>query len=369
MAAVEFVGIYKTYADGHPAIIDLNLNIKEGELMVCVGPSGCGKSTLLRLLAGLEEISSGRLLIGGKLANRLSPQERNIAMVFQDYALYPNMTVRGNLEFPLKMRKLSKTEIHSRTANVSAMLGIDEILERYPKQLSGGQRQRVAMGRALVREPAVFLLDEPLSNLDAKLRVKVRAEIGELQKRLGTTMIYVTHDQAEAMTLGQRIAVLNRGRLQQVATPKEIYEHPENMFVASFMGSPPMNLFATRLSLGQHGLPQIMLGDYPLPVVIPPDLPVATAGQSYIAGIRPAAFQLASEEDPGFPVDVEWIEYLGHETLLQFRLSGTAYGKERPAMTARLPSRHVVNKGEPIRLWVDASNITLFKDDGSGLSN
>ena len=369
MAAVEFVGIYKTYADGHPAIIDLNLNIKEGELMVFVGPSGCGKSTLLRLLAGLEEISSGRLLIGGKLANRLSPQERNIAMVFQDYALYPNMTVRGNLEFPLKMRKLSKTEIHSRTANVSAMLGIDEILERYPKQLSGGQRQRVAMGRALVREPAVFLLDEPLSNLDAKLRVKVRAEIGELQKRLGTTMIYVTHDQAEAMTLGQRIAVLNRGRLQQVATPKEIYEHPENMFVASFMGSPPMNLFATRLSLGQHGLPQIMLGDYPLPVVIPPDLPVATAGQSYIAGIRPEAFHLASEEDPGFPVDVEWIEYLGHETLLQFRLSGTAYGKERPAMTARLPSRHVVNKGEPIRLWVDASNITLFKDDGSGLSN
>jgi multiple sugar transport system ATP-binding protein len=249
MARVEFEHVDKIYAEGTHAVVDCSLEIADGELMVFVGPSGCGKSTLLRLVAGLEQLSSGTLRIGERVVNDLAPQERNVAMVFQDYALYPFMSVRRNLEFPLKMRKLPHSEIRRRVEWAAGLLDIAQVLERLPKQLSGGQRQRVAMGRALVREPAVFLLDEPLSNLDAKLRVQVRAEIGALQQRTGTTMIYVTHDQIEAMTLGDRVGVLHQGRLQQVAPPRELYDRPANVFVAGFIGNPPMNLFPTRVAI------------------------------------------------------------------------------------------------------------------------
>src|SRR5687768_6897161 len=242
MASVDFEHVHKEYAGGHVAVVDVDLHVEDGELMVFVGPSGCGKSTLLRLLAGLETVTRGTIRIGDRLVNALSPQERNVAMVFQDYALYPHMTVRRNLEFPLRMRKLSSAEIEKKVLWAAGLLNLSQKLDRLPKQLSGGERQRVAMGRALVREPTVFLLDEPLSNLDAKLRGEVRAEIADLQRRTETTMIYVTHDQVEAMTLGQRITVLDRGHIQQVGTPRDVYDHPANVFVAGFIGNPPMNL-------------------------------------------------------------------------------------------------------------------------------
>src|SRR5438094_3846178 len=245
MARVELEPVDRVYPGGTHALFDLTLAIDDAELMVLVGPSGCGKSTVLRLIAGLEDATAGTIRIGDRVVNELRPQERNVAMVFQDYALYPYLSARGNLEFPLRMRRLSRAEMRRRVERAADLLGIGPLLERLPKQLSGGQRQRVAMGRALVREPSVFLLDEPLSNLDAKLRLQVRAEIGELQARTHTTMIYVTHDQVEAMTLGDRVAVLDRGRLQQVAPPRDLYDRHANAFVAGFIGNPPMNLFPT----------------------------------------------------------------------------------------------------------------------------
>src|SRR5438105_10865272 len=247
MARVALEHVDKVYPGGTRALSDCTLRIEDGELVVVVGPSGCGKSTLLRLVAGLEEVSAGTVRIGERVVNELSPQERNVAMVFQDYALYPYLTARGNLEFPLRMRRLARGAIRDRVEAIARLLDIVALLDRLPKQLSGGQRQRVAMGRALVREPAVFLLDEPLSNLDAKLRVQVRAEIKELQARTRTTMMYVTHDQVEAMTLGDRVVVLDRGRVQQVAPPRGLYERPANVFVAGFIGNPPMNLFPARV--------------------------------------------------------------------------------------------------------------------------
>jgi len=370
MASVEFEHVEKIYPNGFRAITDLNLHVADGELMVFVGPSGCGKSTLLRLLAGLEEISRGRILIGERLANRLTPQARNIAMVFQDYALYPNMTVRGNLEFPLRMRKLPKMEIRRRAERVAAMLGLEELLERLPRQLSGGQRQRVAMGRALVREPAVFLLDEPLSNLDARLRVQVRAEIGDLQKRTGTTMIYVTHDQVEAMTLGRRIAVLDRGSIQQVASPKELYEQPANTFVAGFIGNPPMNLFPTRLSLDVTGQALIALGEQRLPAApagIPAQSLRACLDRLLIGGIRPEAFSLAPEGETGLLVESVLVEYLGHETLLHFIAAGMPSETQNGLMVARLAGMHVFGKGEKLRLGVAPCDIALFSEDGQAL--
>jgi multiple sugar transport system ATP-binding protein len=370
MASVQFEHVEKTYPNGFRAITDLNLTVADGELMVFVGPSGCGKSTLLRLLAGLEEISRGRILIGGREVNRLTPQTRNIAMVFQDYALYPNMTVRGNLEFPLRMRKLAKSEIRRRAERVAAMLGLEELLERLPRQLSGGQRQRVAMGRALVREPTVFLLDEPLSNLDARLRVQVRAEIGDLQKRTGTTMIYVTHDQVEAMTLGWRIAVLNGGRIQQVASPKELYEQPANTFVAGFIGNPPMNLFPTRLSLDAQGAALIELGNQRLaaaPAGMAPESLRDCLDRPLIGGIRPEAFRLAIEGESGLLVESVVVEYLGHETLLHFIPADSPSAPRNGLMVARLAGMHVFQKGEKLRLCVAASDIALFSEDGRAL--
>lgn len=371
MASVVFTSVEKIYPNGHQAIADLDLGIEDGELMVFVGPSGCGKSTLLRLLSGLEDVTRGEIRIGGRLANQLSPQERNIAMVFQDYALYPTMTVRGNLEFPLKMRKLPQAEIRRRTEDVAAMLGIGALLERLPKQLSGGQRQRVAMGRALVREPAVFLLDEPLSNLDARLRVQVRAEIGEMQKRMGTTMIYVTHDQVEAMTLGQRIAVLNQGRLQQVASPKALYESPANTFVAGFIGSPPMNLFPTQLSLDARETAHMDLNGQSLPLA-PTDIPVqrlrTLCERPLTAGIRPEAFSLVSDDNPVLVAEAELVEYLGHETLLHFLPAGAATQNRNGLMVARLAGMHVFRKGETVRLGFNAAAIALFGEDGKTLA-
>lgn len=370
MASVEFSKVTKIYPNGHQAILDLDLSIDDGELLIVVGPSGSGKSTLLRLLAGLEEISRGQILIGGRVANHLTPQERNIAMVFQDYALYPNMTVRGNLEFPLRMRRLSKREIRQRIERVAAMLGLEELLGRIPRQLSGGQRQRVAMGRALVRDPAVFLLDEPLSNLDAKLRVQVRAEIRELQRHMRTTMVYVTHDQIEAMTLGQRIAVIHQGRLQQVAPPKEIYQHPANTFVAGFIGSPPMNLFATRMSLDDNGQTFITLGGHRLPATptgIASGQRRADLERPIIGGIRPESFRLVPREQAGLVAEVVLVEYVGHETLLHFTPLGISPASPERAMVARFPGMHVFQKGEEIGLTAEATALTLFTEDGQAI--
>jgi ABC-type sugar transport system ATPase subunit len=349
MASVRFERLEKTYPNGYRAIRDFSLEIQDGELMVLVGPSGCGKSTLLRLLAGLEAIDAGTLWIGGRVANRLSPQERNIAMVFQDYALYPTMTVRGNLEFPLKMRKLDKAEIRRRVAWAAELLELGGLLERLPKQLSGGQRQRVAMGRALVREPSVFLLDEPLSNLDAQLRGQVRAEIGDLQRRMGATMVYVTHDQVEAMTLGQRIAVLNQGRIQQVADPESLYRHPANPFVAGFIGSPPMNLFKARLARGAGGRAVVIVNGEAVAALA--EFPGPEGGE-ILAGIRPEALRLAEPSEPGFEAMAVGAEYLGHETLLHFHPGRGAVPTEARPWTARLAGRHGFGQGEAVRLAV-----------------
>ena len=368
MASVDFEHVDKTFPDGTQALIDCSLQVTDGELLVCVGPSGCGKSTLLRLLAGLETVTRGTLRIGARVVNDLTPQERNIAMVFQDYALYPFMSVRRNLEFPLKMRALGRAEIERRIQWAAALLDIAPLLDRLPKQLSGGQRQRVAMGRALVREPAVFLLDEPLSNLDAKLRVQVRAEIGELQRRTGTTMIYVTHDQVEAMTLGDRVAVLNQGRLQQVAAPRLLYDQPANVFVAGFIGNPPMNLFPSRLSVDARGRTLLAVGAQAVPIALgrtlADDLGHATG---LTAGIRPEAFRLAADASAADTLHaiVEYAEYLGHETLAYVRTAEAGAAAVR--LVVRLEGMHERAKGDEMRLQVAAESIHLFAADGSAV--
>lgn len=355
MASVAFEHLEKVYPNGHRALQDFTLEVGDGELVVLVGPSGCGKSTLLRVLAGLEEPSAGILRIGDRVVNHLSPQARNIAMVFQDYALYPTMTVRGNLEFPLRMRRLAKAEIERRVRWVVTMLDLEAVLEHLPRQLSGGQRQRVAMGRALVREPAVFLLDEPLSNLDAKLRGQVRAEIGELQRRTGATMIYVTHDQVEAMTLGHRIVVLHQGQIQQVADPKTLYERPANPFVAGFIGTPPMNVFLAELRDGpdRH---LVVHGQAIAP--LPPH--AARRGPTLRAGIRPEALRLAGPGEPGFRIRVLHAEYLGHETLLHFHPGPDPPTADAIPWTARLPGMAPFARGELVRLRVDPDQVYLF---------
>jgi multiple sugar transport system ATP-binding protein len=352
MASVDFDHIDKTFPDGTRAIVDC-------------GPSGCGKSTLLRLLAGLEQVTSGTLRIGGRVVNDLPPQTRNVAMVFQDYALYPFMTVRGNLEFPLKMRKLPRDERRRRVEWAAGLLDISQLLDRRPRQLSGGQRQRVAMGRALVREPTVFLLDEPLSNLDAKLRVQVRAEIGELQRRTGTTMIYVTHDQVEAMTLGQRVAVLHQGRLQQVASPREIYDHPVNAFVAGFIGNPPMNLFRTRVVVDERRRTCIAVGDQAVPISSR-----SKPGTALTAGIRPEAFRLASPSvgDGTIRVTVEHVEYLGHETLAHVRVGDQATA-DAIRLIVRIAGMHEFGKEQGIDVQVDPNSIHSFDEAGQAVTN
>jgi ABC-type sugar transport system ATPase subunit len=363
MATVELQGVDKVFPDGTTALADVTLDVGDGERVVVVGPSGCGKSTLLRVVAGLDAPTRGTIRIGGRDANALAPQTRNVAMVFQDYALYPHMSVRGNLEFPLRMRGLPRAEIERRVAWIANLLAIGPLLERLPRQLSGGQRQRVAMGRALVREPAVFLLDEPLSNLDAQLRGEVRAEIEDLQRTTGITMLYVTHDQVEAMTLGDRIAVLQRGRLQQVATPRDLYERPTNAFVAGFIGSPPMNLFPARLACDAGGRVWLELAE--LRVALPADARSAAlralAGSEITAGCRAEALRLAGEGEAGaLRARVEEVECLGHETLVRARAGELA-------LTVRLPGVRPLAKGEPVALAIDAAQLHLFGADGAAL--
>jgi ABC-type sugar transport system ATPase subunit len=355
MARVEIEHLEKVYAQGTRAITDVTLDVADGELLVLVGPSGCGKSTLLRLIAGLEEVSSGTLRIGGRVVNDLRPQERNVAMVFQDYALYPHLTARGNLEFPLRMRRTPKAEMHDRVERTAALLDIGALLDRLPKHLSGGQRQRVAMGRALVREPTVFLLDEPLSNLDAKLRVQVRAEIKELQARMRTTMVYVTHDQVEAMTLGDRVAVLDRGRLQQVAAPRELYERPANAFVAGFIGNPPMNLFQTGVER-RNGRPALRLAGALLELGAD-----AVPDGVRTAGVRPEALRVGAA---GVPARVEHVENLGHETLVHL---GVGSGDGGVRLVARVDGMPDFGKDATVNVTATPGSVHLFAEDGRAL--
>src|SRR4029078_46651 len=315
MAKIELKNIVKKYGDGFPAVNDVSLDIADGEFMILVGPSGCGKSTLLRMVVGLEDITSGEMLIDGKRVNDLAPRDRHLSMVFQHYALYPHLTVFENIAFPLRLARGAHTEaeIRQKVQTASAMLELDDHLERKPANLSGGQRQRVAMGRAIVREADAFLFDEPLSNLDAKLRGEMRSEITRLQKPLGITTVYVTHDQTEAMTLGDRVAVLKRGLLQQLATPRELYENPCNLFVAGFIGSPPMNFLPATVEGTAVKLP---FGTVPLP----PERAEKAAGKGLLmAGIRPEHFEDASvRADQGagstFGAEVDVVEWLGNET-------------------------------------------------------
>ena len=344
MAAVAFEAVEKVFPGGAVALRDFSLEVADGELLALVGPSGCGKSTVLRLLAGLETPTRGTIRIGGADVSALPPQARNVAMVFQDYALYPHLSVRENLAFPLRMRRAPAAERERRVARVAELLSLSALLDRAPRQLSGGERQRVAMGRALVREPAAFLLDEPLSNLDATLRVQVRAEIAELRRRAPTTMLYVTHDQVEALTLGDRVAVLERGCLQQVATPAELYERPANRFVAGFIGSPPMNFAPAHLLLE------------------------GPADDERVAGVRPEAVTLAEPGAPGaLAATVLQSEALGHETLVHVRLA-TGPGGAELRWVVREHGMARRRAGEPVALRVERGALHFFGRDGRALA-
>jgi ABC-type sugar transport system ATPase subunit len=339
MASVKLVGIRKIYDEGghrHVAVHDLDLDIADGEFVVLVGPSGCGKSTTLRMIAGLESISGGELYIGGRVVNQLPAKQRDIAMVFQNYALYPHMTAYDNMAFALELRKLPKSEIEQRVRDAARVLGIEALLLKRPRQMSGGERQRVALGRALVRQPQVFLFDEPLSNLDAKLRVQMRREIARLHRQLSTTMIYVTHDQVEAMTLGDRIVVLNGGEVQQVDTPTALYQRPRNTFVAGFIGSPPMNLIKGELAGGPNPRFQAQGADFELP--LEPGFagaPTDGSRRPVVLGVRPEDLTVVLPGQPDgdrtIVARVELVELLGGEALVHLS-SGSV------ELTARMPA-------------------------------
>jgi multiple sugar transport system ATP-binding protein len=315
MAAITFDDVTKTYGDGYRAVSDLNLDIKDSEFVVLVGPSGCGKTTALRMIAGLEEISGGQIRIGDRVVNNLPPGDRDVAMVFQNYALYPHMTVAENIGFALRMRKVPKEEARARIQETARVIGLTDHLDRKPRQLSGGQRQRVAMGRAIVREPQVFLMDEPLSNLDAKLRVQMRAEISRIQRQLSVTTVYVTHDQVEAMTMGDRVAVMRKGVLQQFDAPQRLYEAPANLFVASFIGSPAMNMLEGTLARGADGI-VCRVGTTDLPVAAGRPGLEAAIGKTIAVGIRPEAFDISRGDGrPTIRGRVETVEALGSEQL------------------------------------------------------
>src|SRR2546421_6577865 len=352
MATVTFDHVTKAYADDTIAVNDLDLLIKDGEFLVLVGPSGCGKTTALRCLAGLEEITSGQIKIGDRVVNRVPSKDRNIAMVFQSYALYPHMSVYDNLAFGLKLLKTPKAEIKERVHEAAKILDLERFLDRKPKALSGGQRQRVALGRAIVRHPAAFLMDEPLSNLDAKLRVQTRAEILRLQQRLGVTTIYVTHDQVEAMTMGDRIAVMSNGVLQQVGTPPQLYDRPVNVFVAAFIGSPAMNFVTASSQNGSH-----MLGTVPLELAGRYGRALEERrGKNVIVGFRPEDLELNGATGSGavrIPARVDVVEYLGHEELLHLE-SG---GKE---IIALVTSDKRVQVGDAVEFAIDAEKLHLF---------
>jgi multiple sugar transport system ATP-binding protein len=353
MATVTFDHLVKRYAGDVVAVNDLNLEIQDGEFLVLVGPSGCGKTTALRCVAGLEEITNGTLSIGDRVVNDVPAKDRNIAMVFQSYALYPHMSVYDNLAFGLKLRKTPKAEIDRRVREYAGLLGLDKLLDRKPKALSGGQRQRVALGRAMVREPAVFLMDEPLSNLDAKLRVETRANIARLQRRLGTTTVYVTHDQVEAMTMGDRIAVMKDGLLQQVGTPQDLYDHPANLFVAGFIGSPSMNFATTTVQAGGLKLGAVNMALAGMAAQVAAQ---RQPGASLIFGFRPEHLDLVGAGADGqirIPAQVDVVEYLGNEELLHTQV-------EELEVIALVPSDRRVKTGDTIELTIPDDKVQLF---------
>jgi multiple sugar transport system ATP-binding protein len=374
MSDITLDRLTKVYAGGVTAVDDVSLEIGDGEFMVLVGPSGCGKSTLLRMIAGLEEVTQGSISIGGTDVTEFAPRRRDIAMVFQSYALYPHMSVRKNIGYGLKVRRVPKDESRRRVEEVAKLLGLEELLERKPAQLSGGQRQRVAMGRAIVREPKAFLMDEPLSNLDAKLRVEMRASLAQLHARLGVTTVYVTHDQVEAMTLGQRVAVLDAGRILQVDTPQRLYEHPANLFVAAFIGTPAMNLVE-----GAIDSDHVVFGGLRLP--LDPARRPQGGSRPVVVGVRPEAFDAVAFAAPGtktFTIVPEVVEELGSDAHVFFHLDAQAVatdvsGRDEATLlpeskalySARIDPRARARVGEPIELALDAARLQFF-DPESG---
>jgi multiple sugar transport system ATP-binding protein len=401
MAEIVLDHITKRFPDGSLAVNDFNLDIADGEFVILVGPSGCGKSTTLNMIAGLEDITSGELRIGGQVVNQKSPKDRDIAMVFQSYALYPHMTVRENMGFALKLAKTPKNVIDQKVEEAARILDLTQHLDRRPANLSGGQRQRVAMGRAIVRDPSAFLMDEPLSNLDAKLRVQMRTEVSRIQRRLGTTTVYVTHDQTEAMTLGDRVAVMRSGLLQQAGSPKELYERPVNLFVAGFIGSPAMNFLGGTL---EDGMLRTNLGDFRLTDQLRREVERSGSGRDVIVGLRPENFEDASLVSPDarpsgvtFRTSIDVLESLGSDVFVYFtqgrehgveaaelqelaRDSGRAdSGATGDTIVARLDAATRVREGQEAELWVDARamhvfdpatgrNLSLASDDGGAVS-
>jgi len=387
MAEIVLDGVTKVFADGYEAVKEMDLDIADGEFMILVGPSGCGKSTALRMIAGLEDISSGELKIGEQVVNDKAPKERDIAMVFQNYALYPHMTVRENMGFALKLAGTDKAEIDEKVEGAARTLDLTEHLDRRPVNLSGGQRQRVAMGRAIVRDPKAFLMDEPLSNLDAKLRVQMRTEVSRLQSQLGTTTVYVTHDQTEAMTLGDRVAVMRAGALQQVGTPADLYDNPRNLFVAGFIGSPAMNFMPAELSGGKVKLP---IGE-----IDAGDLAGGRGDGKVVAGLRPENFEdvavigdLKQERGLVFEAEVDLVESLGSDLFAYFHIESEGVQSDQLAdlvedrldetgaaniregheqVVARLDPTSKVKRGETAELWADTAKLHLF-DPESGES-
>jgi len=382
MATITLDNVNKVYSNGFHAVHNLSMDIGEGEFMVLVGPSGCGKTTALRMVAGLEEITSGTLSIGDKVVNDQTPKERDIAMVFQNYALYPHMTVAANIGFGLKLRKLPKDQIAAKVKETAEILGLSQWLDRKPGQLSGGQRQRVAMGRAIVREPSVFLMDEPLSNLDAKLRVQMRAEVQRIQRRINVATIYVTHDQVEAMTMGDRVAVMRSGVLQQVDHPQVLYSHPDNLFVASFIGSPAMNLYEASLT-EDAGTVRLGSQDIQLPQPVREAHPAlaAYAGKKVILGLRPEHLPAAGNGTvgPALAGTVDLVEALGSELMVHFtidarrvRAEGAASdGEDATAESgegvARVDPSTKATVGEKITFALNAEGMQFF-DPGSGIA-
>jgi multiple sugar transport system ATP-binding protein len=385
MAEISLEHITKRYEDGFEAVKDMNLDIADGEFMILVGPSGCGKSTALRMVAGLEDITGGELKIGGQVVNDRAPKDRDIAMVFQNYALYPHMTVRENMGFALKLAKTPEAEINQKVSDAAKILDLEAHLDRKPANLSGGQRQRVAMGRAIVRNPSVFLMDEPLSNLDAKLRVQMRTEISRIQSRLETTTIYVTHDQTEALTLGDRISVMRAGLLQQVGTPGDLYQHPKNLFVAGFIGSPSMNFLPAEIDGDQIKLP---IGTIPIPDSLRRGLESGPGGgrKGVIAGLRPEDFedaQLVGDQQHGitFDANIEVLESMGSEYYAYFTVEAEKVSsqeleelahdagaadlpqQEGNQVVARLDAASQVRQGGQTKLWFNTDHLHLFNPE------